>query len=185
MPLRAEGIRRDDSTDGRVRAIAGFDRQQLIVLREQRVERAEPDAGLDRDGLIFRRVLDDAIERGRAHHGIERARRVAEFEFRPAPDERERLPGRVQFAHHRGKLLAIGRNERARRGHAGDRNRLRHPRPASPLRSIACGTYTPGRSPHKCGVGKSLSGLSIPVGSNAARTSFIVSRSASENCSPR
>ena len=73
--------------------------QHLTVLREHRVELGERHAGFDGDRLVFGRVVDDLVERRRADHGVERARRVAQLELRAAADERERLALAVQLAH--------------------------------------------------------------------------------------
>src|SRR5918993_1151188 len=56
-----------------------------------------------------------------------------------------------------------------------------HIRSAKPAFSAGCWRYGPGTSPHMRGVGKTFPGLQMAAGSNACRSSCIVSRSASEN----
>jgi len=169
---------------GATLAMRYAERKHLPVFPEDAVDLRERHAGLDTDELILRHVLDYVVESHRAHDGVERARRIAELQFRTASDEREGLSLRVQCAHRRGELIEIARGYDVTRRDAGDR-RVAHPRPASPVVSLACGTYLPGRSPHRRGVGNILSGLNILSGSNAVRIACIVSRSSSLNCSPR
>ncbi len=99
------------------------------MLREDAVELGERHPAFDGDRLILGRVVDHGIERQRPNHRVERARRVTQFEVRPAADERERLARGVQLPHRIGELGDGPRRGDVARRYAGDAD---HPRPASP-----------------------------------------------------
>ena len=87
-----------------------IDRKELALLRQTRLEGSHRDPGLDRDNLVGRLVLDDAIERPQAQRNIVAAGRVAQ------PDVEARSPrddGHIVGSHgreHGGNLIdCLGR----------------------------------------------------------------------------
>ena len=161
-PQRPERVRGDDAADGRLDGVGRIERQPLPALRQFPLELCQVHSALHGHHLIGGRVL---------HHLVQPAGGDLQIDRRP------RRHRRLAADEEHGAVAL-----REQRLHLVDRAG-RYARHASPDSSVGCGRYSPGLSPQRRGEGKTLPGLNDPPGSNAQRTSCIVSRSAAENIS--
>ncbi len=149
-------------------------------------ERGEGHARLGGDHLVGRGVVDQAREAAGADHRVEARGAPAQPEVGSAAHEGERQPLGGGAGEGLGRLLDGGRLEDQARDHAldgvvgGSGALARHHRWTSPDFTAGCSTPPgPGFSPQSRSEGNTLPGLKASSGSKAARTHFMVSRSAS------
>ena len=142
---RPERVRREHAADGRALRVWRIEREPLPVGREVALERGDGHPRLDRDDLIGRGVLADAIEPAGVQHGVEAPGRRAELEIGAAADEHDRGAVAGERAHRLGRLVERARLDGHARAHAQHGVSVRrrahraHHRSASPATSAGWG----------------------------------------------